>query len=68
MNMRYSVFAFDEAINKYSEYIYDEYEECEAALDIFSNNDIAAFICVSDESMNGKIAEVLLRPGACFNA
>jgi hypothetical protein len=66
--MRYAVFAYDDIINKYNEYIYDEYAECEAALEIFYNNEIAAFICVSDESMEGKIAEVLLRPGACFNA
>jgi hypothetical protein len=66
--MRYAIFAFDESINKYSEFIYDDYEECETALSIFTDYEVPAFICVSDESMNGKIAEVLLRPGSCFNA
>jgi hypothetical protein len=66
--MRYAVFAYDDSINKYNEFIYDQYEDCETALNIFTECDVAAFICVSDESMEGKIAEVLLRPGACFNA
>jgi hypothetical protein len=66
--MRYSVFAYDDSTHKYNEYIYDEYEDCEAALEVFSECNVAAFICVSDESMEGKIAEALLRPGACFNA
>jgi hypothetical protein len=66
--MRYAIFAYDESVRQYSEFIYDNYEECEIALGVFTDYDIAAFICVSDESMNGKIAEVLLRPGSCFNA
>lgn len=66
--MRYAVFAYDDVVNKYNEYVYDEYAECELALKIFSDSDIAAFICVSDESMEGMIADVLLRPGTCFNA
>ncbi len=66
--MRYSVFAFDHSSKKYNEYIYENSKECEAALESFTEFDITAFICISDESMEGMIAEVLLRPGACFNA
>lgn len=65
---RYSVFAYDYSTKKYNEYIYDNSKECEAALESFTEYDITAFICISDESMGGMIAEVLLRPGACFNA
>lgn len=66
--MRYAVFAYDDVTRKYNEYIYDSYADCNEALEVFTACDIAAFICVSDESMEGKVAEVLLRPGACFNA
>ena len=66
--MRYSVFAYDYVTRKYNEYIYDNSKECEAALESFTEYDISAFICISDELMEGKIAEVLLTPGACFNA
>ena len=66
--MRYSVFAYDYSTRKFNEYIYDNSNECEVALESFTEYDITAFICISDESMDGKIAEILLSPGACFNA
>ncbi len=68
MNTRYAVFAFDYVNKKYREFLYDNYNECQVALDSFEQFGIQAFICVSDECMEGKIAEVLLKEGACFNA
>jgi hypothetical protein len=68
MNTRYAVFAYDEKIGKFLEFIYANMNDCQYALDSFTEFDIQAFICVSDESMEGKIAEVLLTPGTCFNA
>jgi hypothetical protein len=68
MNTRYAVFAYNYGTRQYNEIIYDNYLECEVALESFTEFGIQAFICVSDECMDGKIAEVLFREGACFNA
>lgn len=68
MNTRYAVFAYDERVSKYHEFVYRNMDDCQYALDSFTEFDIPAFICVSDECMGGKIAEALLTKGACFNA
>jgi len=68
MNTRYAVFAYDERVGKYLEFVYKDMEDCQYALDSFTEFDIPAFICISDECMEGKIAEALLINSACFNA
>lgn len=65
---RYAVFAFDYGIKKFNEYLYESLEECQFAMDSFTEFGITSFICLSDPSMDGKIAEILLTPGTCFNA
>ncbi len=65
---RYAVFAFDYGIKKFNEYLYEDLNQCEQAMASFTEFGITSFICLSDPSMEGKIAEILLTPGACFNA
>jgi len=65
---RYAVFAYDDSIKKFVEFVYTSIEECEVALKSFDDFSITAFICVSHPDMEGKISELLLQPGTCFNA
>lgn len=64
----YQVWAFDTSQRKFLEFIYKNAEECEIALQSFTDFGITAFICISDPVMEGKISETLLTPGTCFNA
>jgi len=68
MNTRYAVFAYDERAEKFREFIQSKMDDCQYALDSFTEFGVRAFICVSDEVMEGKVAGVLFREGACFNA
>lgn len=65
---RYAVFAFDYSTKKFNEFLYEDQRDCEWAMEQFTEFGITSFICISAPEMEGKIAEILLTPGTCFNA